>query len=350
MDPLISIIIPVHNRAQVLKRTLRSVVGQSYVNWECIIVDDHSTDDSYHLAQQWQEHDPRFIATKLPRNKRHANAARNYGAKISTGEYINFLDSDDIIDKNKLSVQVSEFTNDSTLDVVTCQHAVVTLQSNTSNKYKITPLIFANNENWLDVIWLPNYHDRQGGLWQTDSPLWKKKAFTSTGGWDEQLFVWQDVELNLRAILGGLKIKRVEQVLVYIFEDSYNRISEPSSTRNINLLKSIFSGWKNLERVKEVTNLRKKIVALRLYMISRQLMNQNKKYVSINSWINGCWVTKQTVSLLFLGLMVLIGLNFSSLNPILLPFRNELFSTLDSLPAGITSNLQDDPSVIIKSW
>ncbi len=80
-----------------MKATLDSVLNQTYSNWECIIVDDHSTDASWEIIEEYGEKDKRFKIYKRPENrKKGANSARNYAIEISKGEYIAFLDSDDI--------------------------------------------------------------------------------------------------------------------------------------------------------------------------------------------------------------------------------------------------------------
>lgn len=96
--PLISIIIPTFNRAQLLGETLDSVLGQTYKNWECIVVDDGSTDNTEMLMVAYKAKDSRFKYYRRPDNLLPGgNAARNYGFEISQGEYVNWFDDDDIM-------------------------------------------------------------------------------------------------------------------------------------------------------------------------------------------------------------------------------------------------------------
>ncbi len=101
----ISIIIPVYNRFTLLSYTLDSIISQSYTNWECILVDDYSDDDSYSLMQEYQNKDARIKAFKRPSSLRKgANSCRNYGFLQTSGSYIKWFDSDDIMLPNHLEI------------------------------------------------------------------------------------------------------------------------------------------------------------------------------------------------------------------------------------------------------
>ena len=86
MNELVSIIIPVYNRASLLPETLDSIVAQSYKNFECILVDDGSTDNSIEIANIYTSKDKRFKVFSRPSNiKKGANACRNIGFFKSSG-------------------------------------------------------------------------------------------------------------------------------------------------------------------------------------------------------------------------------------------------------------------------
>ena len=96
--PLVSIIIPTFNRAHLIGETLDSIMAQTYTNWECIIVDDGSTDNTSEIVGGYVEKDPRFQYHHRPKDRLPGgNAARNYGFEVSKGEYVNWFDSDDIM-------------------------------------------------------------------------------------------------------------------------------------------------------------------------------------------------------------------------------------------------------------
>jgi teichuronic acid biosynthesis glycosyltransferase TuaG len=100
-QPLISIITPNYNSEKFITDTIESVINQTYENWELIIVDDYSTDNSLHIIKQFVEKDARITLIKLSKNSGPA-IARNMGIKTSKGNYIAFLDSDDSWFVNKL--------------------------------------------------------------------------------------------------------------------------------------------------------------------------------------------------------------------------------------------------------
>lgn len=92
--PKISIIIPNYNYARYLDDALSSVVAQTFSDWECIVIDDASTDDSVKIINKYVKRDKRFKLIQMPR-KSGISAARNAGLDAARGEYIAFLDSDD---------------------------------------------------------------------------------------------------------------------------------------------------------------------------------------------------------------------------------------------------------------
>jgi glycosyltransferase involved in cell wall biosynthesis len=98
--PLVSVVTPTHNSARWLADTLASIRGQSYPNLEIIVVDDGSSDSSTGIARK-------FDAKVLVLHNSSAGEARNHGIENSTGKYIQFLDSDDILSSNKIATQVA---------------------------------------------------------------------------------------------------------------------------------------------------------------------------------------------------------------------------------------------------
>lgn len=102
MDGLISIIIPIYNRAYCLSRALDSVLHQTFTNWECILVDDGSTDETLSVCQRYVDKDSRFRVYSQPNGG--VSTARNRGLEYALGEYVAFIDSDDWVDRNYLQL------------------------------------------------------------------------------------------------------------------------------------------------------------------------------------------------------------------------------------------------------
>lgn len=98
MNKKISVIIPIYNSSKTLKRTLNSVVNQNYKNLEIILVNDGSTDDSLSICEQYALSDDRIVI--INQKNMGVGEARNHGIEVSTGDFISFIDSDDVLDIN----------------------------------------------------------------------------------------------------------------------------------------------------------------------------------------------------------------------------------------------------------
>ena len=108
MNALVSIIIPTFNRGHLLGETLDSISAQSYPNWECIIVDDGSSDFTAELVEFYLERDSRFCYYQRPEKRpKGANACRNYGFEKSIGEFIQWFDSDDLMTPDFLKTKIN---------------------------------------------------------------------------------------------------------------------------------------------------------------------------------------------------------------------------------------------------
>lgn len=104
--PLVSVVIPTYNRANFLGRAIQSVLDQTYTNWEVIVIDNHSDDDTDTVMSRFM--DSRISYLKI-HNEGVISISRNLGIQVAKGELIAFLDSDDWWDTNKLAMQVPLF-------------------------------------------------------------------------------------------------------------------------------------------------------------------------------------------------------------------------------------------------
>ncbi|MEX0760820.1 MAG: glycosyltransferase family 2 protein [Dehalococcoidia bacterium] len=119
--PLVSVITPTHNRAGLIGRAIKSVQNQTHQDWEHIIIDDASTDDTEAVVRAFQESDDRIVYIKHPENRNGA-AARNTGIRAAKGDYVAFLDSDDEFHPETLAKQLAVFESSDleNLGLVTC--------------------------------------------------------------------------------------------------------------------------------------------------------------------------------------------------------------------------------------
>jgi len=115
--PIVSVIIPSFNLGQYLGETLKSVQAQSYQDWECIIVENGSQDNSVEVVRTFSVHDSRFKLIPLPKNE-GVSAARNLGLEAAHGKYILFLDADDLIMPSYMNEAVAALETDPILTLV----------------------------------------------------------------------------------------------------------------------------------------------------------------------------------------------------------------------------------------
>jgi glycosyltransferase involved in cell wall biosynthesis len=133
--PLVSIIIPTYNRADLIRETLDSVLAQTYQNWECIIVDDGSTDNTDEVVGEYVLKDQRFKYYHRPdEHLPGGNGARNYGFKMSKGEYVNWLDSDDLLINTYIKNQVKNIVSQKA-DVSICDLKLFSTHKSITKKW-----------------------------------------------------------------------------------------------------------------------------------------------------------------------------------------------------------------------
>lgn len=128
-NPLVSIVIPVYNREHLIEETLESIVKQSYSNWECILVDDCSVDNTKEVCISFCQKDSRISFYERPKQMlKGANSCRNYGFQKSKGEFIQWFDSDDIMHQDKLKIKIqAAYKYDA--DVIVSTHTTTALKS-----------------------------------------------------------------------------------------------------------------------------------------------------------------------------------------------------------------------------
>lgn len=142
--PLLSIIIPIYNTENYLRKCLGSVQKQSFADYECIMVDDCSRDNSCLICKEYESKDNRFIYIRHSINLGQS-AARNTGLDISSGKYIIFLDSDDYFFDDALNPIVSKIREFNDLDILQTKYARVTDNGNIIEKYPLSSRLFCNH-------------------------------------------------------------------------------------------------------------------------------------------------------------------------------------------------------------
>lgn len=115
--PKVSVIVPSYNLGQYLPETLQSVLSQTFQDWECLIVENGSTDGSMNVVTSFCASDTRFVPVVFHENQGVA-AARNKGLELAEGEYILFLDADDLIAPGYMEAAVKALDSDHSLNLV----------------------------------------------------------------------------------------------------------------------------------------------------------------------------------------------------------------------------------------
>jgi len=214
-NPLVSIIIPAYNRAGLIGETLQSVINQTYTNWECIVVDDGSTDNTKEVVKEYtsvysniQFH----LRTTAPKG---APTCRNVGFQHSEGEYVLFLDSDDLLPSNFLISQVQSLQNTKFGAVIS---SIKTFQNEIAHTSEWP---FQNND-----ISLINYLNGTCA-WRTSAVLWKRTAYKKTKGFHPELKAYQDWHLHIQHFAKGDSfLHNLETFIYYRTDYSDSTISQ----------------------------------------------------------------------------------------------------------------------------
>ncbi|WP_312351001.1 glycosyltransferase family 2 protein [Empedobacter sp.] len=186
-QPLVSIIIPIYNRADLIGETLDSIIDQTYQNWECIVVDDGSTDYTSEILSHYTQKDSRISYHHRPKQyKPGGNGARNYGFDLSKGEYINWFDSDDVMLETFIADKVINIGNK---DFIICSHSTVDAELKLIKHYDI---IIEKNILYDYLVW----HDNFNVL--TSSILFKKTFLLQNNfRYNEKILRGQEAEFLL---------------------------------------------------------------------------------------------------------------------------------------------------------
>jgi len=132
--PIVSIIMPSYNSGVHIAKSIESVISQTFKNWELIICDDNSNDDSLDIANRFSHKDARIKVLKN-KHKKGAAGARNTCLSVASGRYIAFLDSDDLWNENKLELQI-KFMQDNSFPFTFTYHEVINEQDEYQKLYK----------------------------------------------------------------------------------------------------------------------------------------------------------------------------------------------------------------------
>lgn len=195
---LISIVIPTFNSSAYLKATLDSVLSQTYFHWECILVDDGSSDLTESIVANYLEKDNRFQSYKRPENlSKGPSSARNYGVSKAKGDYLIFLDADDLLATTCLENRVAQFLQNQDCDFLVFQmERFVDVPEFSKKEIEVEQDKKRILESFIKLH----------GQWPVTSPIYKIEFF-KTIGFNSELVVFEDLEVAIKAIIQASDFK-----------------------------------------------------------------------------------------------------------------------------------------------
>ncbi len=247
---LVSVVIPLFNREILIQETLESLYSQTYCNWEAIVVDDGSTDNSFKVVEKEAKNDERvklFRRNQLPKG---APRCRNIGIDKSNGQYVIFLDSDDKLAPYSIEERLIEFEKYKTYDFLVFKSA-----------------FFVNKLGDSDLLWnLFSGEDdlnrflKGEAVWCISSPIWKREALIKH---NQSFFEFaensQDWEFHINALLKKMSYKKMNSLPdFFVRRNPYQAVNAISSNHwslksclnRIEIIKSLFNSFNLSEKQK----------------------------------------------------------------------------------------------------
>lgn len=278
-NPLISVIIPVYNREILIKETLDSILRQTYQHWECLIIDDGSTDNTIDIVRKYTDSDTRFhLYIRPEQQNKGPNSCRNYGFNLCKGDFIKWFDSDDIMYPNLLAEQI--LTVNYVSDITVCKLERVNLVNDQIINY--------NNIHSKNLI--SDYLVGKVAFYVC-GPLWKKSFLLNQDElFDNNISNLDDYDFNLRMLYQKPKITFLNKSLIKyrIHNDS---LSQEINNLNISEIYSEFNArlkhihlLKKLAYNDELKVLKKFTITRAFYLIERTLLKK-EYYLLITLYI-----------------------------------------------------------------
>ena len=204
-EPLVSVIIPTHNYGALIGETLKSLQRQTLPQWECVVVDDGSTDDTAEVVAGFARRDPRISYVVQP-NQRQA-VARNTGLARARGRYLQFLDADDLLEPLKLERQVEFLEAHPEVDIV---YGGVRF-FHTERPGERLHSMFGENRPWMPEVsgrgrevLLPLL---RVNIMVINSPLVRREVIDDVGPFDPALPPVEDWDYWIRCALAGKRFE-----------------------------------------------------------------------------------------------------------------------------------------------
>lgn len=200
LEPEVSVIIPCYNYGAFLPGALASVASQTFTSWECIVVDDGSTDDTSKVAQEWLQKDSRFVY--LRQENAGLAAARNAGLLCASGEFVQFLDADDTVDSSKLGRQVDILRSSPRNTQV---HSTFQYFHEATGEIELGPdygqLSLSSRKS---LLWRLIFDWENGFVIPIHAFLFRRSVIDAVGGFAEDIPTHEDIDLYLRLAMNNV--------------------------------------------------------------------------------------------------------------------------------------------------
>lgn len=235
LDTLVSVVMAVYNGEKYLAQSIESILNQTFQDFEFIIIDDGSKDNSLRIIKEYQYKDCRV---KIKKNKENIGlpASLNKGLKIAKGKYIARQDADDISLSNRLEVQYNYMEDNSDVDILGSDNYYIDIGGN----------IFS--ENSIDEIDVTHLLLSKKTLFSHGTAFIRKSVFDDIGFYNESFFLSQDREYWMRSYMKNKKIHRLRKFLYKfrITESPRNQHEKKAIRNSLNkiLMKSFRLGLK----------------------------------------------------------------------------------------------------------
>ncbi len=203
MNPKVTVIVASYNNSKFLPACLDSLYHQSYTNFEVLVVDDCSTDDSYEICRNYLKRNRLFRVIRLNKNY-GITYVRSIGLKEATGEYIAVLDSDDVATPNRLSSQVNWLDSHPDTVLVAAYYGVIDSGGKIIKHSKKVPIDDTSIRWWLTF----------GNCLIHSTVMYRKELALSCGGHDTSFVHGEDIELYSKLMTLG-KIEAIPEVVSY---------------------------------------------------------------------------------------------------------------------------------------
>jgi glycosyltransferase involved in cell wall biosynthesis len=285
-EALVSIVIPSYNRESLISETLNSVKAQTYTNWECIVVDDGSTDNTISVVESYVNKDNRFKLIKRNREPKGAPTCRNIGLENAKGEYVIFLDSDDILFPHAIQSRSDFLTLNPDLDFCVSPGLIGEFPINMNAKY----YFISTKKDNIDL--LKEFFNFTSPWVNLNATYLKKSLVDKKVLWDEMMNVYQDVDFNINCLLKDLKFMYIDRIVPDNLWRTHDQVSIGKSSGDSNKLKCIvhmLNKYKSLCSVSYYISLVKSI--FNFYIYNSDIFVYHKEISTIIADFKLSWYT-----------------------------------------------------------